>query len=158
MLSSFAVYFILLLFVRTESFQKIVHCVKFVPEHIKSRISGKSKISEKSKVTNYHDNIKTLDEVDNNDEMQGTNIHQNDNKALVVNNLTKTYGPKTVVENLKLRLNKNKCFGLLGVNGAGKSTTFRILTKALFFDKGEVTLDKVPITRDNVSLIITLEN
>jgi ABC-type multidrug transport system ATPase subunit len=30
--------------------------------------------------------------------------------------------------------------GLLGVNGAGKSTIFRMLTKYLFFDKGQITI------------------
>jgi ATP-binding cassette subfamily A (ABC1) protein 3 len=44
------------------------------------------------------------------------------------------------VKNLKFDVEKNKCFGLLGVNGAGKSTTFRMLTKYLFFDKGKISI------------------
>jgi ABC-type uncharacterized transport system ATPase subunit len=55
---------------------------------------------------------------------------------------TKSFGRKQTVKNLKFHLENNKCFGLLGVNGAGKSTTFRMLTKHLFFDKGQIAISE----------------
>jgi ABC-type multidrug transport system ATPase subunit len=63
-------------------------------------------------------------------------------KTLHVQNLTKSFGRKQIVKNLKFNVVKNKCLGLLGVNGAGKSTTFQMLTKHLFFDKGQIAISE----------------
>ncbi|XP_012253261.2 phospholipid-transporting ATPase ABCA1-like isoform X1 [Athalia rosae] len=41
--------------------------------------------------------------------------------------LSKRYGNNQAVKEVNFRVKKNECFGLLGVNGAGKSTTFRML-------------------------------
>ncbi|XP_058429448.1 ATP-binding cassette sub-family A member 13-like, partial [Marmota monax] len=50
---------------------------------------------------------------------------------LVLNSLSKSYGSffkKTMaVQDISLGISRGECFGLLGVNGAGKSTTFKIL-------------------------------
>lgn len=42
--------------------------------------------------------------------------------------LQKTYGRHRAVRNVSFAVKAGDCFGLLGVNGAGKSTTFRMLT------------------------------
>lgn len=44
-------------------------------------------------------------------------------EAICVNNLTKTYDGRAVVDHLNLSVKKGTVFGLLGANGAGKSTT-----------------------------------
>uniref|UniRef100_A0A7E4ZQS0 ABC transporter domain-containing protein n=1 Tax=Panagrellus redivivus TaxID=6233 RepID=A0A7E4ZQS0_PANRE len=55
--------------------------------------------------------------------------------AVVAIGLKKTFGliwkKKTVVHNVTFGVSKNECFGLLGSNGAGKSTTFNMLTASL---------------------------
>ncbi|XP_077552651.1 phospholipid-transporting ATPase ABCA3-like [Haemaphysalis longicornis] len=51
--------------------------------------------------------------------------------ALVACGLHKSYGSFTAVRGLSLALRSGECFGLLGVNGAGKSTTFQMLTGLL---------------------------
>ncbi|KAJ1623330.1 P-loop containing nucleoside triphosphate hydrolase protein [Pavlovales sp. CCMP2436] len=57
-----------------------------------------------------------------------------DEEAVLVRSLYKVYtkrggaAPKLAVRNLSLRVHARECFGLLGVNGAGKSTTLKILT------------------------------
>ena len=44
-------------------------------------------------------------------------------EAISVRGLTKVYGGKTIVDHLDLSVKSGTVFGLLGANGAGKSTT-----------------------------------
>ena len=46
-------------------------------------------------------------------------------------NLTKIYGQKPVVNQVNLEIHAGKLTAYLGTNGAGKSTTMRMLTKTL---------------------------
>lgn len=48
--------------------------------------------------------------------------------AIKTHNLTKKYKDKTVVNNLNLTVDKGEMYALLGVNGAGKSTTIKMLS------------------------------
>lgn len=47
---------------------------------------------------------------------------------LEIENLTKRYGSRLAVNNLSLAINPGEIFGFLGANGAGKSTTIKMLT------------------------------
>ncbi|CAL8139104.1 unnamed protein product [Orchesella dallaii] len=51
-----------------------------------------------------------------------------DEDALVVSNLSKRFGSFAAVSRLNFGMHHGECFGLLGVNGAGKTTAFRMLT------------------------------
>lgn len=51
-------------------------------------------------------------------------------------NFIKKLRPFTAVADVNFRVKASECFGLLGVNGAGKSTTFRMLTGELLPTKG----------------------
>ena len=44
-------------------------------------------------------------------------------KSIEVSDITKTYNGRTVVDRLSFSVDKGEVFGLLGHNGAGKSTT-----------------------------------
>ena len=57
--------------------------------------------------------------------------------ALSVQNLTKKYGEKVVVDNLSFEMNKPGVFALLGTNGAGKTTTIRIILGMLSYNSGK---------------------
>lgn len=48
-------------------------------------------------------------------------------KAIFIQNLSKSYGEYKAVENLSFEINNAECFGFLGPNGAGKTTTMKIL-------------------------------
>lgn len=63
-----------------------------------------------------------------------------------VENLQKTYdGKKKVVDIKKFTVSLGECFGLLGVNGAGKSTTFRILTGEEPANDGIALINKIDL-------------
>ena len=55
-------------------------------------------------------------------------------------NLTKRYGTATVVDKVNLHVPKGKIYGLLGRNGAGKTTAMKIDVAACFPNGGNGTL------------------
>lgn len=56
-------------------------------------------------------------------------------------NITKRFGPKTVVDNISLSVAQGELFGLLGPNGAGKTTTINMLIGALAPDHGRIEIN-----------------
>jgi ABC-2 type transport system ATP-binding protein len=71
-------------------------------------------------------------------------------EAVVVSNLTKTYGKeKTVaVDAVSFTVDKGELFGLIGPDGAGKTSIFRMLTTLLLPDAGTATVDGFDIVKD----------
>lgn len=61
--------------------------------------------------------------------------------ALEVKNLTKKYGEKVVVDNLSFSIREPGVYALLGTNGAGKTTSIRMILDMLTRDDGEVLWD-----------------
>ena len=61
-------------------------------------------------------------------------------EAIFVEGLTKKYGKKTVVNHLNLSVKSGTVFGLLGANGAGKSTTIECMLGTKQADSGTVRL------------------
>ncbi|MDQ7003914.1 MAG: LPS export ABC transporter ATP-binding protein [Ghiorsea sp.] len=60
---------------------------------------------------------------------------------LKASNLKKVYGHKTVVHDVSLEVFSGECVGLLGANGAGKTTSFYMVCGLVEADAGDVTLD-----------------
>lgn len=58
-----------------------------------------------------------------------------------VKNVTKKYGKAVAVEDISFSINDGEIVGLLGSNGAGKSTTMNILTGYIEQTSGEVTIE-----------------
>ncbi len=59
------------------------------------------------------------------------------------NSLTKRYGRHLAVDDLSFTVRENRVYGLLGVNGAGKSTTMNIITGYLAPSAGSVEIDDI---------------
>ena len=58
-----------------------------------------------------------------------------------VEGLTKYYGEHAAIRDLSFTINKGEVIGFLGLNGAGKSTTLRVLGAVLLPTAGRVTID-----------------
>ena len=71
--------------------------------------------------------------------------------SLYVNNISKSYGNKKVVDNLSFILDKPCIFGLLGTNGAGKTTTIRMILNILKIDEGTITWNGKKVDRKKVN-------
>lgn len=65
----------------------------------------------------------------------------NNPSHLSAKQLRKTYGNKTVVHDVSLDVHSGECVGLLGANGAGKTTSFYMVCGLVEADGGNVTLD-----------------
>ncbi len=59
---------------------------------------------------------------------------------LIIKNLTKSYGEKTVLQDIDFTFEEGKIYGLIGRNGAGKTTFFNCLNDDVEIDKGEFIL------------------
>ena len=59
-------------------------------------------------------------------------------EVLTVDSLSKSYGDKKIFENISFNIFKNDKVGIIGPNGVGKSTLFKIITEKLNPDTGEV--------------------
>ncbi|MDN4608951.1 ABC transporter ATP-binding protein [Sporosarcina highlanderae] len=62
-----------------------------------------------------------------------------------IKGLTKKYGQFTALDNLNLTLDEGTVFGFVGANGAGKSTTFLILSTLLQPTSGEVLINGISV-------------
>ncbi len=67
--------------------------------------------------------------------------------SLQVEGLKKSYRGKTVVHDVSLTMTSGECVGLLGANGAGKTTSFYMVCGLVAADAGRVMLDGEDITR-----------
>ena len=61
---------------------------------------------------------------------------------LQVTNVSLQYGSKKLFEDVNLKFTKGNCYGIIGANGAGKSTFLKILSGEIEPNKGEVSLGK----------------
>ena len=66
--------------------------------------------------------------------------------------IRKSFGPKTVLDGVSFHARSGEALGLLGSNGAGKTTSIRILMGVFPADGGRVLLDGAPIDYGRVSL------
>ena len=69
--------------------------------------------------------------------------------TLEVRNLRKNFGDVAALTDVSLTVKPGEIYGFVGSNGAGKSTTMRIILGVLAADAGEVLWDGKPITADN---------
>ena len=61
---------------------------------------------------------------------------------LIASGVTVRFGKRTLFEDVNIKFNKGCCYGIIGANGAGKSTFLKVLSGELEPSKGEVTKEK----------------
>ena len=71
--------------------------------------------------------------------------------AITINNIFKTYGAKKEIvkalDDISFEVNKGELFGIIGPDGAGKTSLFRILTTLLLADSGTATVDNFDVVK-----------
>lgn len=71
---------------------------------------------------------------------------------LLVNNVSMQFGSRTLFKDVNLKFQKGNCYGVIGANGAGKTTFLKILSKELEPTSGEVVLtekERMSILKQN---------
>jgi ABC-2 type transport system ATP-binding protein len=71
----------------------------------------------------------------------------NDNCAIQVSNLTKTYGDLLAVDHIDFSVRSGEIFGFLGPNGAGKTTTVRMLNTLSEPTGGTILINGYDVSR-----------
>lgn len=67
---------------------------------------------------------------------------------LKIENISKTYKKRKVVDSVSFKIESGQVIGLLGPNGAGKTTSFYMVVGIISPDQGEIILDDLVITKD----------
>jgi ABC-type multidrug transport system ATPase subunit len=75
--------------------------------------------------------------------------------AVDINNIVKTYGKKkevTALSDISFNVGQGELFGIIGPDGAGKTSLFRILTTLLLADSGKATVEGLDVVKDYKSI------
>ena len=69
---------------------------------------------------------------------------------VILTNITKTYnkGKTLAVDDVSFSVGEGELFGLIGPDGAGKTSIFRVLTTLLLPDGGSATVDGCDVEKD----------
>lgn len=73
--------------------------------------------------------------------------------AIVLKDVTKKIGSRTIIDGLSLEIRCGEVFGLLGPNGAGKTTTIRMIVGLISLTAGEITIHGWSITKNYTQAI-----
>ena len=76
-------------------------------------------------------------------------------QPVIANHISKTYGKKNSVkalQDISFTVEKAELFGLIGPDGAGKTSLFRILTTLLLADGGEASVDGFDVVKGYKSI------
>lgn len=71
---------------------------------------------------------------------------------LKLENINKTFGNKVAISNLNFEVKEGQILGLIGQNGAGKSTTFRMILDFIKPDSGKILWDNQEFVRSEISI------
>jgi len=63
-------------------------------------------------------------------------------------NISKKFGKVTAIKDVSFQVDKGEIFGIIGPDGSGKTTLFRILTTLLLADKGSAIVDGLDVVKD----------
>ena len=74
---------------------------------------------------------------------------------LTVKNITKSYGKKQILKGVNYEFESGKIYGLLGRNGAGKTTFFNCVNKDILPDTGEIYLDGKALDIEDIGYVVS---
>lgn len=65
-----------------------------------------------------------------------------------INQISYSYEGQRALNNINIEVNKNELFGLIGPDGAGKTTLMRLITTLLLPQEGQITCDSMDVVKD----------
>lgn len=68
--------------------------------------------------------------------------------SIIIEGITKTYGSVTALNDVSFEVGKGELFGLIGPDGAGKTTLFRLLTTLMRPDRGSAKVEGLDVVDD----------
>jgi ABC-type multidrug transport system ATPase subunit len=71
-----------------------------------------------------------------------------DGFAIRINGISKSYGSVKALDNMSLEVRRGEIFGLIGPDGAGKTTLFKILVTLLNADDGNAQVDGLDVSKE----------
>ncbi len=77
---------------------------------------------------------------------------------LIVKDLKKSFGQKSVLKGINFTFEKGKIYGLLGKNGAGKTTFFNCLNEDIESDDGCFLLDDKALIPEDIGYVVSTPN
>ena len=72
--------------------------------------------------------------------------------SISVKHISKSFKEVTALKDISFEVNEGELFGLIGPDGAGKTTLFRVLTTLLFADEGIATVANYDVVKDYKSI------
>lgn len=69
------------------------------------------------------------------------------NEILRINNLAKSYGRARILKDISFSVKEGEIFGLLGANGAGKSTTLECIEGIRSYNSGDIEIQGMKIEK-----------
>lgn len=106
--------------------------------------------NETTRLSKYDPSVEDEDVLN---EREAVASGERNDSAIVVKNLTKKFGRKmTAVDDVSFSIPRNSAFVLLGHNGAGKSTIFKMLTTTLSVTSGDATIYGLSVRKDRTAI------
>ncbi|KAI6175118.1 ABC transporter ced-7 [Aphelenchoides fujianensis] len=136
MVVSGVIFWTLLICMESKQLARIIHKLRCrMRKNSYQIVNAEMEMNEDDDVLRERDSVRSLGD---------------ENFALAVRDVYKYYGEFCAVRNLTFGVRQTDCFGLLGVNGAGKTSTFNILTGDLLADSGTATIGGVDVSEGPV--------
>ncbi|CAG2162425.1 unnamed protein product [Oppiella nova] len=128
-------YMAIIIIIETKPYKTLF---KFLQRIITKKVNNRNS-DELQEVNEVNDNTNVRQEYETVSQLIASENY--DSVSLIVDKLTKMFSKSLTIPNkLSFVVNKEECFGLLGTNGSGKTTTFRLLTGDLDMDSGNAYL------------------
>ena len=145
------VQFFVLFLIESNFVRKLMYKLRKTNENKQKTIDAQQSELEKL----YGDLEKDSDVCD--EEKRVTCLSSQDQEIFIARNLKKKYSNFTAVKGISFGMKSSECFGLLGMNGAGKTSTFKMITGDTFITHGDVFINQTRIKNDIKKVIYNLE-
>lgn len=89
-----------------------------------------------------------MKDIQNNTVQNSLSFGEGQGEAIKLTNISKSYNEVKAIEDINLEIDRGELFGLIGPDGAGKTTLMRILMTLLFPDTGEAKMAGLDVVKD----------